>query len=81
MRILTLTDVFFPDTVSGAGRVAYHLNSELSLKEIEEVLCDTTRRSRWAPQACRDYVEEHFSWHRMANIFEQVAKRLVRRGN
>ena len=35
MKILTLTDVFFPDTVGGAGRVAYHLSRELSLKEHE----------------------------------------------
>ena len=42
--------------------------------KIEEVICDTPRRSRWAPQACRDYVEENFSWRRVANTFEQVAK-------
>ena len=35
MKILILTDVFFPDTVGGAGRVAYHLSSELSLREHE----------------------------------------------
>ncbi len=30
MKILMLTDVFFPDTIGGAGRVAYHLSLELS---------------------------------------------------
>ena len=30
MKILMLADVFFPDTVGGAGRVAYHLSTELS---------------------------------------------------
>jgi glycosyltransferase involved in cell wall biosynthesis len=29
MRILMLADVFFPDTVGGAGRVAYHLSHRL----------------------------------------------------
>jgi glycosyltransferase involved in cell wall biosynthesis len=32
MKILMLADVFFPDTVGGAGRVAYHLSHELSSK-------------------------------------------------
>jgi glycosyltransferase involved in cell wall biosynthesis len=32
MKILMLADVFFPDTVGGAGRVAYHLSTELSRK-------------------------------------------------
>jgi len=30
MKILMLADVFFPDTIGGAGRVAYHLSLELS---------------------------------------------------
>jgi glycosyltransferase involved in cell wall biosynthesis len=46
--------------------------------KIEEVTGDTPRRPRWAPQACRDYVEENFSWRRVANTFERVAKTLVR---
>jgi len=29
MRVLMLADVFFPDTIGGAGRVAYHLSHEL----------------------------------------------------
>jgi glycosyltransferase involved in cell wall biosynthesis len=49
--------------------------------KIEDVISDTTRRSRWAPQACRDYVEENFSWIRVANIFEQVAQDLQKEGN
>jgi glycosyltransferase involved in cell wall biosynthesis len=32
MKILFLADVFYPDTVGGAGRVAYHLGLELSRK-------------------------------------------------
>jgi len=32
MRILILADVFFPDTIGGAGRVAYHLSLELGRK-------------------------------------------------
>ncbi|MFC1534660.1 glycosyltransferase family 4 protein [Thermodesulfobacteriota bacterium] len=32
MKILMLADVFFPDTVGGAGRVIYHLGLELSAK-------------------------------------------------
>lgn len=32
MNILMLTDVFYPDTIGGAGRVAYHLGLELSRK-------------------------------------------------
>lgn len=32
MNILMLADVFFPDTVGGAGRVVYHLALELSRK-------------------------------------------------
>jgi glycosyltransferase involved in cell wall biosynthesis len=32
MKILMLADVFFPDTVGGAGRVAYHLSRQLSEK-------------------------------------------------
>lgn len=32
MRILSLTDVLFPDTIGGAGRVAYHLSHELGLR-------------------------------------------------
>jgi len=43
--------------------------------KIEEVV-HAPQRLRWAPQACRDYVEENFSWRRMANTFEQVAKSL-----
>jgi glycosyltransferase involved in cell wall biosynthesis len=30
MKILMLADVFFPDTIGGAGRVAYHLSHQLS---------------------------------------------------
>jgi glycosyltransferase involved in cell wall biosynthesis len=30
MKILMLADVFFPDTLGGAGRVAYHLSHQLS---------------------------------------------------
>jgi hypothetical protein len=32
MNILMLADVFYPDTVGGSGRVAYHLGLELSKK-------------------------------------------------
>ena len=32
MNILMLTDVFFPDTIGGAGRVAYHVGLGLSQK-------------------------------------------------
>jgi glycosyltransferase involved in cell wall biosynthesis len=32
MKILFLTDVFYPDTIGGAGRVAYHLSLELTQK-------------------------------------------------
>jgi glycosyltransferase involved in cell wall biosynthesis len=32
MEILILTDVFFPDTIGGAGRVAYHVGFGLSQK-------------------------------------------------
>ncbi len=32
MNILMLSDVFFPDTIGGAGRVAYHLGLELNKK-------------------------------------------------
>lgn len=32
MKILTLTDVLFPDTIGGAGKVAFHLGLELGSK-------------------------------------------------
>jgi glycosyltransferase involved in cell wall biosynthesis len=32
MNILILADVFFPDTIGGAGRVAYHLSHELAVR-------------------------------------------------
>src|SRR4030042_7022962 len=32
MKILMLADVFFPDTIVGAGRVAYYLSHELAKK-------------------------------------------------
>jgi len=32
MKILMLADVFFPDTIGGAGKVSYHLGLELSQK-------------------------------------------------
>lgn len=32
MKILVLADVFFPDTIGGAGRVAYHLSHELAVR-------------------------------------------------
>ncbi len=35
MNILMLTDVFFPDTIGGAGRVAYHVGLGLSRKGYE----------------------------------------------
>ena len=35
MKILMLADVFYPDTVSGSGRVAYNLGLELSRKGYE----------------------------------------------
>ena len=50
-------------------------------RKIEEVIVDATGRSRWSPQACRDYVEENYSWHRVADTFEQVAKSVERRGS
>jgi glycosyltransferase involved in cell wall biosynthesis len=50
-----------------------HLKSKM-----EEVVHDAPQELRWDPQACRDYVEENFSWRRMANTFEQVAKSLVK---
>ena len=48
--------------------------------KIEDVISNTTWRSRWAPQACRDYVEENYSWRLVANTFEQVAKSLIKEG-
>jgi glycosyltransferase involved in cell wall biosynthesis len=32
MKLLIISDVFFPDTIGGAGRVAYHLSLEISKK-------------------------------------------------
>ena len=32
MNILMVADVFFPDTIGGAGRVAYHLSHELAVR-------------------------------------------------
>ena len=32
MKLIILTDVFFPDTIGGAGRVVYYLCLELSKK-------------------------------------------------
>ena len=35
MKILMLTDVLYPDTVGGAGRVVYHVSDELSKRDHE----------------------------------------------
>ena len=48
-----------------------HLKSKM-----EEVVY-TPQGLRWSPQACRDYVEENFSWDQVADTFEQVAKSLL----
>jgi len=47
MKILMLADVFFPDTIGGAGRVAYHLGRELSKKghEIHIIARNTDGKS------------------------------------
>ena len=38
MNILMLADVYYPDTVGGSGRVAYHLGLELSRKGHEGLM-------------------------------------------
>jgi glycosyltransferase involved in cell wall biosynthesis len=49
--------------------------------KMEEVISDTPRNIKWSSQACRDYVEENFSWQRVADTFEQIAKNLVKEKN
>ena len=47
MKILMLADVFFPDTIGGAGRVAYHLALELGRKSHEIHVITRNDDGKW----------------------------------
>ena len=46
--------------------------------KLEEVI-ERPDRFRFSPQACRAFVEENFSWKKVADTFEQEVTRLMRR--
>jgi glycosyltransferase involved in cell wall biosynthesis len=50
MKILMLADVFFPDTIGGAGRVVYHLAFELSGKGHEIHVLTRNNKGVWFAQ-------------------------------
>ena len=47
MKILMLADVFFPDTVGGAGKVVYHLAQELGVKSHEIHIITRNDDGKW----------------------------------
>jgi glycosyltransferase involved in cell wall biosynthesis len=47
MKILILADVFFPDTIGGAGRVVYHLALELARKDHEIHVITRNDDGKW----------------------------------
>ena len=80
MKILMLADVFFPDTVGGAGRVAYHLSRELakegmksmSSRVIQMAICPLTKK--WN-RIC-SHIDLHAS-QRRARIFLSLKSRTL----
>jgi glycosyltransferase involved in cell wall biosynthesis len=50
MKILMLADVFFPDTIGGAGRVVYHLALELNKKGNEIHVLTRNDDGKWPYQ-------------------------------
>jgi glycosyltransferase involved in cell wall biosynthesis len=64
MKILMLADVFFPDTIGGAGRVAYYLSNELSKKGHEVHVVTRNDDGKWPYQqefASNLFVHRFFS--------------------
>ena len=50
MKILILADVFYPDTIGGAGRVVYHLAIELTRKGHEIHVLTRNNGGKWPSQ-------------------------------
>ena len=50
MKILILADVFYPDTIGGAGRVVYHLVLELSGRGHEIHVLTRNNDGKWPYQ-------------------------------
>jgi glycosyltransferase involved in cell wall biosynthesis len=48
-------------------------------RKLEEVI-EKPDSFRFDPQDCRAFVEENFSWKKMADAFEQEAKRCIDEG-
>jgi glycosyltransferase involved in cell wall biosynthesis len=61
MNLLMLADVFFPDTIGGAGRVAYHLSVELG-KRGYDVHVITRNPDRKLP--CHEELDANLTVHR-----------------
>jgi glycosyltransferase involved in cell wall biosynthesis len=61
MRVLMLADVFFPDTVGGAGRVAYHLSRQLSRRGHK---VHVLTRSPEGKLPSREHMEDNLFLHR-----------------
>jgi glycosyltransferase involved in cell wall biosynthesis len=64
MKILMLADVFFPDTIGGAGRVVYHLALELSGRGHEIHVLTRNNEGKWPYQqefASNLFVRRFFS--------------------
>jgi glycosyltransferase involved in cell wall biosynthesis len=61
MKILMLADVFFPDTVGGAGRVAYHLSRQLSRRGHK---VHVLTRSPEGKLPSREHMEDYLFLHR-----------------
>jgi glycosyltransferase involved in cell wall biosynthesis len=45
-------------------------------RKLEEVI-EEPERFKFEPEACRNFVEENFSWSRVADEFEQVVNKLI----
>jgi glycosyltransferase involved in cell wall biosynthesis len=61
MKILMLADVFFPDTIGGAGRVAYHLCHQLSRRGHK---AHVLTRSPEGKLPSREHMEDNLFLHR-----------------
>ena len=74
MKMLILTDVLFPDTIGGAGRVTYHLSREISKKGHTVNLITRNPENQFDPY---QRVSEHFHIHRYSTPSSESVKLLL----
>jgi glycosyltransferase involved in cell wall biosynthesis len=68
MKILMLADVFYPDTIGGAGKVVYHLALQLSKRDHEIHVLTRNNNGKWPYQ---QELTPNFFVHRFFSVSKE----------